>query len=87
MSSAPAERRDSTRRRLVLAICCSSLFVVGLDNTVVNLALPAIRRDLGSSLSGLQWVIDSSTLVLASLLMLGARSATGSGGGARSRSA
>ncbi len=55
----------------MLAICCSSLFVVGLDNTVVNLALPAIRRDLGSSLSGLQWVIDSYTLVLASLLMLG----------------
>ena len=64
---------DLTRRRrlLVLAICCSSLFVVGLDNTIVNLALPAIRRDLGSSLSGLQWVIDAYTLVLASLLLLG----------------
>ena len=64
---------DLTRRGrlLVLALCCSSLFVVGLDNTIVNLALPAIRRDLGSSLSGLQWVIDAYTLVLASLLMLG----------------
>ena len=64
---------DLTRRRrlLVLAICCSSLFVVGLDNTIVNLALPAVRRDLGSSLSGLQWVIDAYTLVLASLLLLG----------------
>ena len=64
---------DLTRRRrmLVLAICCSSLFIVGLDNTIVNMALPAIRRDLGSSLSGLQWVIDAYTLVLASLLMLG----------------
>src|SRR5919112_2615887 len=59
------------RRLLVLAICCSSLFIVGLDNTIVNLALPSIRRDLGSSLSGLQWVIDAYTLVLASLLMLG----------------
>jgi EmrB/QacA subfamily drug resistance transporter len=70
---APAGGHDLTRRRryLVLAICCSSLFVVGLDNTIVNLALPAIRRDLGSSLSGLQWVIDAYTLVLASLLMLG----------------
>jgi EmrB/QacA subfamily drug resistance transporter len=56
---------------LVLAICCSSLFIVGLDNTIVNLALPSIRRALGSSLSGLQWVIDAYTLVLASLLMLG----------------
>ena len=55
------------RRLLVLAICCSSLFIVGLDNTIVNLALPAIRRDLGSSLSGLQWVIDAYTLVLAGL--------------------
>jgi EmrB/QacA subfamily drug resistance transporter len=64
---------DLTRRRrlLVLAICCSSLFIVGLDVTIVNLALPPIRRDLGSSLSGLQWVIDAYTLVLASLLMLG----------------
>jgi EmrB/QacA subfamily drug resistance transporter len=64
---------DLTRRRrlLVLAICCSSLFIVGLDNTIVNLALPSIRRDLGSSLSGLQWVIDAYTLVLASLLLLG----------------
>src|SRR6476469_9664981 len=56
---------------LVLAICCSRLRIVGLDNTLVNLALPSIRRDLGSSLSGLQWVIDAYTLVLASLLMLG----------------
>jgi EmrB/QacA subfamily drug resistance transporter len=64
---------DLTRRRrlLVLAICCSSLFIVGLDNTIVNLALPSIGRDFGSSLSGLQWVIDAYTLVLASLLMLG----------------
>jgi EmrB/QacA subfamily drug resistance transporter len=64
---------DPTRQRrlLVLAICCSSLFIVGLDATIVNLALPAIRWDLGSSLSGLQWVIDAYTLVLASLLLLG----------------
>jgi EmrB/QacA subfamily drug resistance transporter len=55
---------------LVLGICCLSLFMVGLDSTIVNLALPSIRRDLGASVSMLQWTIDAYTLVLASLLML-----------------
>jgi EmrB/QacA subfamily drug resistance transporter len=41
-----------------------------MDVTIVNVALPAIRRDLGASTAGLQWVIDAYTLVLASLLML-----------------
>ncbi|MEV6645406.1 DHA2 family efflux MFS transporter permease subunit [Amycolatopsis sp. NPDC051371] len=58
------------RRRVVLATCCLSLFIVGLDNTIVNLALPSIRHELGASVSGLQWTIDAYTLVLASLLML-----------------
>jgi EmrB/QacA subfamily drug resistance transporter len=58
------------RRVLVLAICCMSLFIVGLDNTIVNIALPSIRRDLHASVSGLQWTIDAYTLVLASLLIL-----------------
>ncbi|MFJ7216902.1 MFS transporter [Amycolatopsis sp. NPDC098790] len=58
------------RRRVVLATCCLSLFIVGLDNTIVNLALPSIRRELGASVSSLQWTIDAYTLVLASLLML-----------------
>src|SRR5918912_3119276 len=58
------------RRLLVLLICCSSLLMVSIDNTIVNVALPAIRRDLDASLSGLQWTIDAYTLVLASLLML-----------------
>ena len=54
---------------LVLAICCLSLFIVGLDSTIVNVALPSIGRELHSSVSGLQWIIDAYTLVLASLLM------------------
>ncbi len=58
------------RRMLVLAICCMSLLIVGLDNTIVNVALPSIQKDLGASVSGLQWTIDAYTLVLASLLML-----------------
>ena len=58
------------RRQLVLAICSTGLLMVGLDATIVNIALPAIHRSLGSSLAGLQWTVDAYTLVLASLLML-----------------
>ncbi len=58
------------RRLLVLAICCSSLLVVSLDNTILNVALPSLQRDFGSSLSGLQWTIDAYLIVLASLLIL-----------------
>ncbi|MEU2453790.1 MFS transporter [Streptomyces sp. NPDC012765] len=58
------------QRVLVLAICCMSLLIVSLDNTVLNVALPSMRRDLDASVSGLQWSIDAYTLVLASLLML-----------------
>lgn len=58
------------RRLLVLAICCSSLFIVGLDSTIVNLALPAIRSEFEASVAKLQWTIDAYTLVLASLLMV-----------------
>jgi EmrB/QacA subfamily drug resistance transporter len=54
----------------VLAICCLSLFIVGLDMTIVNVALPAIGRDFHASVSGLQWTIDAYLLVIASLLML-----------------
>lgn len=61
---------DRGRRLVILAICSMSLLIVGLDSTIVNVALPAIHRSFASSLSGLQWVIDAYTLVLASLLML-----------------
>lgn len=58
------------RRLLILTICCMSLLIVSLDNTVLNVALPSMRRDLGASVAGMQWTIDAYTLVLASLLML-----------------
>ena len=47
-----------------------SLFIVSMDSTVVNVALPSIGRELHSTISGLQWTIDAYTLVLASLLLL-----------------
>ncbi|MBB2940305.1 EmrB/QacA subfamily drug resistance transporter [Actinoplanes lutulentus] len=60
---------ERTRPWLVLAICCTSIFLVGMDTTVVNIALPSIGHDLGLATSGLQWVVDAYTLVLASLLI------------------
>ncbi len=61
---------DRRRRLGILAICCLSLFIVGLDVTVINVALPSIGSDLGAGISGLQWTVDAYTVVLASLLML-----------------
>src|SRR4051795_536957 len=57
------------RKLGVLAICCLSLFIVGLDITAVNVALPAIGQELHAGISGLQWTVDAYTVVLASLLM------------------
>ena len=55
----------------MLAICCISLFMVGLDNTIVNVGLPSIGRDLHAGVSGLQWTVAAYTITLASLLMFG----------------
>src|SRR4051812_912419 len=57
------------RRFGILAICSMSLFIVGLDITIVNVALPSIGQDLGAGISGLQWTVDAFTVVLASLLL------------------
>src|ERR1700731_994416 len=70
MNDRPQEEPGRRRRLLVLAVCSMSLLIVGLDTTIVNVALPAIRTSLHASVSGLQWTIDAYTLVLASLLML-----------------
>ena len=47
-----------------------SLLIVGLDVTILNVALPSIGREFDAPISGLQWTVDAYTLVLASLLML-----------------
>ena len=67
---APSAELSRRRRLLVLGICSMSLLIVGLDVTIVNVALPAIHQGLSAPLSGLQWIVDAYTLVLASLLML-----------------
>ncbi|MEV8454887.1 MFS transporter [Streptomyces sp. NPDC052095] len=58
------------RRQGVLAVCCASVIVVVMDISIVNVALPSIRRDLHASVSGLQWTVDVYTLVLACFLVL-----------------
>lgn len=55
---------------MVLAICCLAVFMVGLDSTALNVALPAIQRELHASVSGLQWTIDTYNLLVASLMVL-----------------
>ena len=68
---APADLTRAARRRsVVLATCCLSVFIAGIDVTIVNVALPSIQPALHASVSGLQWTIDAYTLVIACLLML-----------------
>jgi EmrB/QacA subfamily drug resistance transporter len=69
-TSPPVAELDRRRRRLVLATCCASIVVVVMDISIVNVALPSIRRDLHASVSGLQWTVDAYTLVLAGFLVL-----------------
>lgn len=57
------------RRWIALGFLGFSLLVIALDNTVLNLALPSISNQLGSSASGLQWIVDAYILVFAALLL------------------
>src|SRR5438034_7584702 len=57
--------------RAVLVVMCVGYFLVLLDVTIVNVALPKIGSSLGASVSGLQWVVDGYALALASLMLAG----------------
>jgi EmrB/QacA subfamily drug resistance transporter len=57
------------RRWGTLVVLCLSLLVIGLDNTILNVALPTLGRDLHASISQLQWIVDAYTLVFAGLLL------------------
>jgi EmrB/QacA subfamily drug resistance transporter len=57
------------RRWWTLVVLCLSLLVISLDNTILNVALPTLERDLGASSSQLQWIVDSYMLVFAGLLL------------------
>ena len=65
--------RTSTSRAAVVSLACACAFMVVVDSSIVNVALPSIRADLHLSSGGQQWVIDAYLLTLGGLLLLGAR--------------
>jgi EmrB/QacA subfamily drug resistance transporter len=64
---------DDNRRWWTLGAMCFALFMVMLDNTAVNVALPSIQRDLDASIAGLEWTVNAYTLTFAVLLVTGGR--------------
>ncbi|MGW1957007.1 MFS transporter [Streptomyces sp. NPDC001920] len=68
--SAPPSSLGARRRWTVLAVCALSMFLVGVDTTIVNVGLPEIGHGLGVSTRGLEWIVDAYTVVLASLLIV-----------------
>jgi DHA2 family methylenomycin A resistance protein-like MFS transporter len=81
------DERTTRRTRAALTASVLTFFVITLDAVVVNVALPAVRRDLGGGISGLQWVVDGYTVMFAALLLsagalsdrIGARTAMAAG--------
>ena len=70
--AAPADSgRVHARRWAILAVLCLSVFLALIDNTIVNVALPSISRQLHAATSDLQWIVDAYSLVFASLLLVG----------------
>ncbi|MEI6689263.1 MAG: MFS transporter [Thermoleophilia bacterium] len=73
--AAPPDQHLPSKRRMWLTLfaMCFALFMIMLDNTVVNVALPTIQKDLHPSQSGLQWIINAYILVFAALILLGGK--------------
>jgi DHA2 family methylenomycin A resistance protein-like MFS transporter len=66
-----AATSPQVRRGLVLTVMCAGMFLVLLDVTIVNVALPSIGAGLGADTAGLQWVVDGYAVTIASLLLAG----------------
>jgi len=71
----PAESRHGSGSVWLLVVCCVAQFMVILDLSIVNVALPSIQSDLGFSAPDLQWVVDAYAITFAGFLMLGGRAA------------
>src|ERR1700716_4530399 len=65
--------RHSTNPWVILVLVCIAQFMVILDATVVNVALPSIQKDLGLSEANLQWIVNAYALVFGGFLLLGGR--------------
>jgi EmrB/QacA subfamily drug resistance transporter len=66
---------EARRRSLTLVLCCLAQFMVVLDVSIVNVALPSISADLGFTAASLAWVVNAYTLAFAGFLLLGGRAA------------
>jgi EmrB/QacA subfamily drug resistance transporter len=67
--SAPVDPAVYARRWSILIVLCLSLFLVVVDNLIVNVAIPTLSRELNAGTSSLQWIVDSYSLVFAGLLL------------------
>jgi EmrB/QacA subfamily drug resistance transporter len=73
VSAPPHERGEGSRTAWLLAVCCVAQFMVILDLSIVNVALPSIQTSLEFSSPELQWVVDAYAITFAGFLMLGGR--------------
>ena len=71
--SCDSDLPEETRKWFTLAAVSFGLFMIMLDNTVVNVALPAIQRDLGADLSELEWIVAGYALTFAALMLTGGK--------------
>src|SRR5213079_2211825 len=74
-----AEPRRGPHTGWLLGVCCVAQFMVILDLSIVNVALPSIQSSLGFSAPDLQWVVDAYAITFAGFLMLGGRAPTTTG--------
>jgi EmrB/QacA subfamily drug resistance transporter len=75
MVSPPAKRRLGSREAWLLGVCCVAQFMVILDLSIVNVALPSIQLSLSFTAPELQWIVDAYAITFAGFLMLGGRAA------------
>ncbi len=75
LSETPPEERKGSGSAWLLAVCCVAQFMVILDLSIVNVALPSIQSSLGFSSPDLQWVVDAYAITFAGFLMFGGRAA------------